>query len=229
MELRKQEFAILKSIGMTSSEFNKMIRLESIFMCIKSLIYGISIGLLLSYLIYYALGFRNGIKFELPDGNGFSLYENRIKDLNIPTIFLTARDEEDDIVKGLELGVDEYITKPFSTKELLVRINRIIMRNKKNTIIEIDDIKYDYDKMEVYKNNVKVDLSSLEIKLLNLLFTNLNKVVTRSSILDKIWEWTGNDIDGHTITVYFKRIREKLNTNIIITVKGIGYRIDYEK
>ena len=66
MELRKQEFAILKSIGMTSSEFNKMIRLESIFMCIKSLIYGISIGLLLSYLIYYALGFRNGIKFELP-------------------------------------------------------------------------------------------------------------------------------------------------------------------
>ena len=136
---------------------------------------------------------------------------------------------EDDIVKGLELGVDEYITKPFSTKELLVRINRIIMRNKKNTIIEIDDIKYDYDKMEVYKNNVKVDLSSLEIKLLNLLFTNLNKVVTRSSILDKIWEWTGNDIDDHTITVYFKRIREKLNTNIIITVKGIGYRIDYEK
>lgn len=166
---------------------------------------------------------------SLPDGNGFSLYENRIKDLSIPTIFLTARDDEDDIVKGLELGVDEYITKPFSTKELLVRINRIIMRNKKNTIIEIDDIKYDYDKMEVYKNNIKVDLSSLEIKLLNLLFTNLNKVVTRSEILDKIWEWTGNDIDDHTITVYFKRIREKLNTNIIITVKGIGYRIDYEK
>ena len=78
-------------------------------------------------------------------------------------------------------------------------------------------------------HNIKVDLSSLEIKLLNLLFTNLNKVVTRSTILDKIWEWTGNDIDDHTIIVYFKRIREKLNTNIIITVKGIGYRIDYEK
>lgn len=195
-----------------------------------------------NYLVTYKLTIKDGEEYinnnkvdliildvSLPDGNGFSLYENRIKDLSIPTIFLTAKDDEDDIVKGLELGVDEYITKPFSTKELLVRINRIIMRNKKNTIIEMDDIKYDYDKMEVYKNNIKVDLSSLEIKLLNLLFTNLNKAVTRSSILDKIWEWTGNDIDDHTITVYFKRIREKLNTNIIITVKGIGYRIDYEK
>ena len=195
-----------------------------------------------NYLVTYKLTIKDGEEYinnnkvdliildvSLPDGNGFSLYENKIRNLNIPTIFLTAIDEEDDIVKGLELGVDEYITKPFSTKELLVRINRIIMRNKKNTIIEIDDIKYDYDKMEVYKNNIKVDLSSLEIKLLNLLFTNLNKVVTRSAILDKIWEWTGNDIDDHTITVYFKRIREKLNTNIIITVKGIGYRIDYEK
>lgn len=165
----------------------------------------------------------------LPDGNGFNLYENNIKDLNIPTIILTAVDDEDNVVKGLELGVNEYITKPFSMKELLVRINRIMVKKNNNSIIKIKDITYNYDKMEVYKNNLKIELSSLELKILNLLFNNINKVVTRNLLLDKIWEWTGNDVDDHTITVYLKRIREKINTDIIITVKGIGYRIDNEK
>ena len=83
------------------------------------------------------------------------------------------------------------------------------------------------DKMEVYKDNSKIELTSLELKLLHLLFLNLNKVVSRSTILDKIWEWTGNDVDDHTVTVYFKRIREKIGeSNIIATIKGIGYRID---
>ena len=76
------------------------------------------------------------------------------------------------------------------------------------------------------KDNHIIDLTFLELKILHLLFLNINKVVTRNMILDKIWEWTGNDVDDHTITVYFKRIREKLGTEIIITVKGIGYRID---
>lgn len=165
----------------------------------------------------------------LPDGNGFNIYENNIKDLNIPTIILTAVDDEDNVVKGLELGVNEYITKPFSMKELLARINRIMVRKNNNSIIRIKDITYNYDKMEVYKNNQKIELSSLELKILNLLFNNINKVVTRNLLLDKIWEWTGNDVDDHTITVYLKRIREKINTDIIITVKGIGYRIDNEK
>ena len=165
----------------------------------------------------------------LPDGNGFNLYENNIKDLNIPTIILTAVDDEDNVVKGLELGVNEYITKPFSMKELLARINRIMVRKNNNSTIKIKDITYNYDKMEVYKNNQKIELSSLELKILNLLFNNINKVVTRNLLLDKIWEWTGNDVDDHTITVYLKRIREKINTDIIITVKGIGYRIDNEK
>lgn len=165
----------------------------------------------------------------LPDGNGFNLYENNIKDLNIPTIILTAVDDEDNVVKGLELGVNEYITKPFSMKELLTRINRIMVRKNNNSTIKIKDITYNYDKMEVYKNNQKIELSSLELKILNLLFNNINKVVTRNLLLDKIWEWTGNDVDNHTITVYLKRIREKINTDIIITVKGIGYRIDNEK
>lgn len=162
----------------------------------------------------------------LPDGNGFDLYEKSIKLLDIPTIFLTAKDEEDDIVKGLNIGAEDYITKPFSTKELLARINKIFMRFQKKNVIKVDDISFDIEKLVLYKKNEKIDLTSLELKLINLLFSNINKVVTRNTILDKIWEWTGNDVDDHTITVYFKRIREKIGTNIIITIKGIGYRID---
>ena len=166
------------------------------------------------------------LDITLPDGNGFNLFEQKIKPLNIPTIFLTAKDEEDDIVKGLNIGAEDYITKPFSTKELIARINKILMRSKKKNIIKINDISFDIDKLILYRNDDKIDLTPLELKLVNLLFTNINKVVTRNTILDKIWEWTGNDVDDHTVTVYFKRIREKIGTNIIITIKGMGYRID---
>lgn len=169
------------------------------------------------------------LDITLPDGDGFELFENNIKKLNIPTIFLTAKDDEDDVVKGLNIGAEDYITKPFSTKELLARINKIFLRNKKQSIITIKDIKFDTDKMIVYKNNKILDLTSLEIKILSLLFINIGKVVTRNTILDTIWDNTGNDVVDHTITVYFKRIREKLGTNIITTVKGLGYRIDDEK
>ena len=162
----------------------------------------------------------------LPDGNGLDFYEDTIKSLNISTIFLTAQDDEETVVKGLNLGADDYITKPFSTKELFARINKIILRNKKNTIIQIKDIKFDMDKMIVYKNDKIIELTSLELKILHLLFTNQNKVVKRDDIIDKIWEWTGNDVNDNTVTVYLKRIREKLDTDIITTVKGIGYRID---
>lgn len=165
---------------------------------------------------------------SLPDGNGFDLYRNNIKEKNISSIFLTAKDEEDNIVKGLELGAEDYITKPFSIKELMARINRIILRNKKNTIIQVQNIKFDMDKMVVYRDNENVELTNLELKILNLLFLNLNKVVKRSEILEKIWEWTGNDVNDNTVTVYLKRIREKIKTDIIITIKGIGYRIDSE-
>ena len=146
--------------------------------------------------------------------------------MNIPTIFLTAKDEEDDIVMGLNMGAEDYITKPFSTKELLARVNKVLLRSKKQSVIKVKDIKFDMDKMVVYKNDEELVVTSLELKLLNLLFLNMNKVVNRNTILDKIWEWTGNDVDDHTVTVYFKRIREKLGTDIITTIKGIGYRID---
>ena len=80
--------------------------------------------------------------------------------------------------------------------------------------------------MVVYKNNEEISLTSLELKILHLLFINLNKVVTRKDIIEKIWEWTGNDVNDNTVTVYLKRIREKIENDIIYTVKGIGYRID---
>ena len=162
----------------------------------------------------------------LPDGNGMELYEKIISSKNISTIFLTAADDEENIVKGLNLGAEDYVTKPFSTKELLDRINKIFLRNHKNTLVKIKNISFDMDKMEVYKEGKKIELTSLELKLLHLLFMNRNKVVGRSTILDKIWEITGNDVDDHTVTVYFKRIREKIGNDMITTIKGIGYRID---
>ena len=168
------------------------------------------------------------LDITLPDGNGFELFENTIKSLKIPTIFLTAKDEEDDIVKGLNVGAEDYITKPFSTKELMARVNRILLRSKKKSIIKIKDISFDMDKLVLMKDTTPIELTALELKLVNLLFNNLNKVVSRNVILDKIWDWTGNYVNDHTVTVYFKRIREKIGTDIITTIKGMGYRIDEE-
>lgn len=169
------------------------------------------------------------LDITLPDGNGFDLYEDNLKSLNKPTIFLTAKDEEENIIKGLEIGAEDYITKPFSSRELLVRINKILTRYKKNNIIKIKDITIDIDKMVVYKDKEKINLTSLEMKILFLLINHLNKVVTRDSIIEHIWDWTGNDVNDNTVTVYLKRIREKLNSDIIVTLKGVGYRVDSDE
>jgi DNA-binding response OmpR family regulator len=160
----------------------------------------------------------------LPDGNGFDLYKSELSKMNIPVIFLTACDTEENIVEVLNMGASDYITKPFRPLELIARINKIL--HKKT--IKIKDITIDMNKMIVTKNNEIINLTTLEYKILNLLIENINKVVTRDSIIDSIWEWTGNDVNDNTITVYMKRIREKLNSDIIITIKGIGYRIDEE-
>ena len=166
------------------------------------------------------------IDISLPDGNGFDLYQNHIKEKNIPSIFLTARDGEDDVVKGLELGVEDYMTKPFSTRELLARMKRNIMKHKNESVITIEGVSFDFDKMEVSKDGKVIPLTRLELKILHLLFSNLGKVVRRDYIIEKIWEWTSNDVNDNTVTVYMKRIREKIGVDIIITIKGIGYRID---
>lgn len=160
----------------------------------------------------------------LPDGNGFDLYKSKLSKMNIPVIFLTACDTEENIVEVLNMGASDYITKPFRPLELIVRINKIL--HKKT--IKIKDITIDMNKMIVTKNNEIINLTTLEYKILNLLIENINKVVTRDRIIDSIWEWTGNDVNDNTITVYMKRIREKLNSDIIVTIKGIGYRIDEE-
>lgn len=164
------------------------------------------------------------LDISLPDGDGFSFYENIIKKLNIKTIILTAKDDEDDIVKGLELGANDYITKPFKTKELIARVNKILHSDK--IVLKSKNITFDLNKMEVRKNDELISLTSLELRILYLLFINMNKVVTRSYLLEYIYNLTSNDVNDNTITVYLKRIREKLDEDIIKTVKGIGYRID---
>ena len=164
----------------------------------------------------------------LPDGIGFDLYKDYISELKIPTIFLTANDNEVDICKGLELGADDYITKPFSTKELIIRIKKILLRNKKDTIIKIKEYTFDIDNMIVKKNNKEINFTALELNILWLLLINKGNVVRKDILLDKIWELTGNDVDEHTITVYMKRIKDKLDSDIIVNIKGLGYKLNGE-
>lgn len=164
------------------------------------------------------------LDIALPDGSCLDLYKDYIKFLNINTIFLTADDNIDNIVFALDTGACDYITKPFEVRVLIAKINRILS----NKSLVINDIVFDINKMEVFKNNKVVSLTSLEKKILFLLVSNKNKVVTRENLINYIWELTGNDVYDNTITVYLKRIREKLDTDIIKTIKGIGYRIDEE-
>ena len=164
------------------------------------------------------------IDISLPDGNGFDLFKIIKEKYNTPSIFLTAKDLEEDIVHGFNLGIDDYITKPFLTGELLARINKILRNNNKYIIV--NDIKLDLDKMIVLKDDKEITLTVLEYKILLLLMTNFNKVITRDIIIDKIFELTGNDVYDNTVTGYIKRIREKLGVDIIKTIKGVGYRID---
>lgn len=161
---------------------------------------------------------------NLPDGNGFDVF-HKFKEKNIPVIFLTARDSEDDVCKGLELGADDYIIKPFRPKELVSRINRILKRNQKNEII-YENLKIDLESNRVFYNDEEIVFTALEYKILILLFSNLNRLVTRDEILDKIWDESGNFVNDNTLTVYIKRVRTKLPIDIIKTIKGIGYRID---
>lgn len=164
------------------------------------------------------------LDIALPDGSGLDLYKDYIKSLNINTIFLTADDNIDNIVFALDTGACDYITKPFEVRVLIAKINRILSNKR----LVINDIVFDINKMEVFKNDKVVSLTGLEKKILFLLVSNKNKVVTRENLINYIWELTGNDVYDNTITVYLKRIREKLDTDIIKTIKGIGYRIDEE-
>ena len=160
----------------------------------------------------------------LPDGNGLEFFENYV---DVPTLVLSAKDEEEDVVTSLDLGVEDYIIKPFRSKELLSRINNIIKRNKKNNIKMYKNITLDMDGYRVYKDNQEIFLTGLELKLLFFLLENNGIIVTRDMIIDKIWDVSGKFVNDNTLSVYIKRIREKIGyEDIIKTVKGIGYRID---
>lgn len=161
----------------------------------------------------------------LPDGNGFDLFKKIRRYSDLPVIFLTAVDDEDSVVNGLELGADDYITKPFSTRELIARIKRVANKNSKKNIITVSGVTLDLDKSAVFENGKRLELTALEYKLLSLLMQNVGKVVTRELIFEKIWDASGNFVNDNTLTVYIKRIRKKLDADIIKTVKGMGYQV----
>lgn len=161
----------------------------------------------------------------LPDGNGFDLFKKIRRYSDLPVIFLTAVDDEDSVVNGFELGADDYITKPFSTRELIARIKRVANKNSKKNIITVSGVTLDLDKSAVFENGKQLELTALEYKLLSLLMQNVGKVVTRELIFEKIWDVSGNFVNDNTLTVYIKRIRKKLDADIIKTVKGMGYQV----
>lgn len=170
----------------------------------------------------------------LPDGNGFDLL-NIIRNMgcDMPVIFLTAMADEINIVQGLDLGADDYITKPFHVKELMSRLKAVIRRYRIGDIaIYYKDLKIDTSKSAVYKINNneinKLELTQSEYKLLLLFIKNKNVVLERDVILDKIFDSNGSFVDDNTLSVYIKRLRNKLgdesgNKPYIRTVRGIGY------
>ena len=166
---------------------------------------------------------------SLPDGNGFEICKEIKEKNDIPVIFLTAQDEETIVVLGLDLGADDYIVKPFRTRELISRIKSVLRRygkKEENNIIQYKNIKIDTISAKVYKNNKEIIFTSLEYRILLMLFTNQNKLITREQLLEKIWDIAGNFVNDNTLTVYIKRIREKLEDDSIIkTIRGLGYRI----
>ena len=173
------------------------------------------------------------LDINLPDGNGFDRF-NEFKNMkDIPIIFLTAKDEELSIIRGLDMGADDYITKPFRARELVSRIKNILRRTTKNgtNIITINNITIDTTQAKVIKNGKDLFLSSLEYKILLIMATNKNKVFSREEILADIWDINESYVNDNTLTVYIKRIREKIeddpkNPQIIKTVRGLGYKID---
>ena len=167
------------------------------------------------------------LDITLPDGDGFELCKYIKQYTDIPIIFLTAKDEEQDVVKGFDLGAEDYIIKPFRNRELLSRINNVLRRfSRESNEILYKKIRINLDEKSVYIDNKNVEFTALEFKILFLLFTNIGKTITREQILEKIWDVAGNFVNDNTLTVYIKRIRDKLGeADYIKTIKGIGYQV----
>ncbi len=160
----------------------------------------------------------------LPDGNGFELCSFfREKNADVPILFLTACDDEVQIVRGLDSGADDYVTKPFKLLELLSRI-RALLRRYKTTVFTSDDIVIDVNTMTVKKSGKVVFLTPTEFQILSTLIRNNGVIVTRNVLLQNIWDDGGAFIDDNTLSVHISRLREKIGTEHIVTVRGIGYR-----
>ena len=170
------------------------------------------------------------LDINLPDIDGFEVFQKIKLIRDVPIIFLTAADLEISVLKGLDLGADDYITKPFRAKELVLRIKNVLKRyGKMSNIITYKNLKIDTSSAKVYKDEKEVFLTALEYKILLIFISNPNKVFTRESILSNIWDVSGDFVNDNTLTVYIKRIREKLDDvkdpKIIVTVRNIGYKL----
>lgn len=164
---------------------------------------------------------------NLPDGDGFEFCGELRQTSDVPVIFLTAKDMELDIVRGLEMGGDDYITKPFSLMVLRARARTVLRRRStagqgKSSVFHSDDLKLDFDSMVFKKGQVDVTLSRTEQKLLKLFLVNQGQILSRETLLDKVWG-TAEFVDDHVLPVTIKRLRDKLGTKRIKSVYGIGY------
>ncbi|MCM1091224.1 MAG: response regulator transcription factor [Butyrivibrio sp.] len=169
----------------------------------------------------------------LPDGLGFELCKKVRQSSKVPIIFLTASDEEISIIMGLDMGGDDYITKPFKLGVLMSRINALLRRAKDfgaaDTELSSNGLKVLLLQGQVYKNGELLELTAAEYKLLCLFMSNPNIVLTKERILDKLWDSEGNYIDNSTLTVYIRRLRIKVEDNpgepqMLITVRNMGYK-----
>ncbi len=170
---------------------------------------------------------------SLPDGTGFEFCKKVRRTSKVPIIFLTASDEEMNIIMGLDIGGDDYITKPFKLGVLVSRINALLRRAKDfrstDTELQSNGIKVLLLQGQVFKNEKLLDLTAAEYKLLSLFMKNPNMVLTKEQILDKLWDCEGNYIDSSTLTVYIRRLRMKIEDNpsepqMLLTVRRMGYK-----
>ena len=161
----------------------------------------------------------------LPDGNGVELCNFiRSTDTETPILFLTACDEEFQIVRGLDAGADDYVTKPFRLLELLSRIRALLRRKPATTTYNIGNISVDFSNMTVKKGNETLFLTPTEFQILRTLMQNNGAIVTRASLLEKIWDSDGDFIDDNTLSVHVSRLRDKIGAEHIVTARGIGYK-----
>lgn len=171
------------------------------------------------------------LDISLLDGNGFSLCKSLKERYQLPVIFLTATDDEASVVMGLDMGADDYIIKPFRPMEMISRIKSVLRRTgRAQAVFEIGNLRVDSVRGTVHKNGKEVYLSALEYRLLLVFLNNRGVVLSRSKLLESIWDIAGEFVNDNTLTVYIKRLRDKIeddpqNAQIIRTVRGIGYKV----